>query len=91
MRKRKCREKPGQRMFDEKARKKKDEPAGVTFALKGITAEYAAKCAVEGMFARKTLIIPTLKMKIADYGAGFLPPMLLAKIAGFMQKKKGDV
>ena len=65
--------------------------AGVTFALKGITAEYAAKCAVEGMFARKTLIIPTLKMKIADYGAGFLPPMLLAKIAGFMQKKKGDV
>lgn len=65
--------------------------AGVTFALKGITAEYAAKCAVEGMFARKTLIIPTLKMKIADYGAGFLPPMLLAKIAGFMQKKKGDI
>lgn len=28
MRKRKCREKPGQRMLDEKTRKKKDEPAG---------------------------------------------------------------
>ena len=68
-----------------------NDTAGVSFALKGISAEYAAKCAVKGMFAGKTLIIPTLKMKIADYGAGFVPPMLLAKIAGYMQKKKGEV
>lgn len=68
-----------------------NDTAGVSFALKGISAEYAAKCAVKGMFAGKTLIIPTLKMKIADYGAGFVPPMLLAKIAGYMQKKKGEI
>lgn len=68
-----------------------NDTAGVSFALKGISAEYAAKCAVKGMFAGKTLIIPTLKMKIADYSAGFVPPMLLAKIAGYMQKKKGEV
>lgn len=68
-----------------------NDTAGVSFALKGISSEYAAKCAVDGLFARKTLIIPTLKMKLAAYGSGLLPPLLLAKIAGYMQRKKGDV
>lgn len=68
-----------------------NDTAGVTFALKGISADHAAEYAVRGMFARKTLIIPTLKMKFAAYGSGFLPPMLLAKVAGYMQKRKGEV
>lgn len=68
-----------------------NKTAGVTFALKGITSEYAAKCAVDGMFANRTIIVPTAIMKLAVFGASILPPMLTACIAGHMQKKKGDI
>lgn len=65
--------------------------AGVKFSLKGISSEYAAKYAVNGMFRKKTLIIPTLSMKAAAFGSGLLPPSIVSKITGHMQSRKGDV
>lgn len=65
--------------------------AGVKFNLKGITSEAAAKYAVDGMFRRKTLIIPTIAMKAAAFGAGIFPPAFVSKVAGHMQSRKGDV
>lgn len=64
--------------------------AGVDFGLRGITAEYAAECAVKGMFARKSLIIPTLKMKICVYGSRLIPDNLLAAVTYNIQTKKGE-
>lgn len=65
--------------------------AGVSFSLKGITSEYAAKYAVDNMFRRKTLIVPTVTMKAAVIGSSLVPPLLLAKITRHMQSKKGQV
>ncbi len=63
--------------------------AGVKFALKGISSEYAAKCAVEGMFARKALIIPTFSVKAAIAGSRLLPDMITASITRLFQSQKG--
>lgn len=68
-----------------------NDTAGVSFALKGISSEYAAKCAVKGLFARKTLIIPKLSVKLAAFASQLVPPMFLTRITGHMQKKKGEV
>lgn len=64
--------------------------AGVKFALDGISGEYAAECAVNGMFERKALIIPTIKMKSAVIGSRLVPDMILAGITRHFQKKKGN-
>lgn len=64
--------------------------AGVDFGLRGITAEYAAECAVNGMLARKPVIIPTLKMKIAVYGSRLVPDNALAAVTYNIQTKKGE-
>ena len=65
--------------------------AGVSFSLKGISSEYAAKYAVDNMFRRKTLIVPTVTMKAAVIGSSLVPPLLLAKITRHMQSRKGQV
>ncbi len=67
-----------------------NDVAGVDFGLRGITAEYAAECAVNGMLARKSVIIPTLKMKIAVYGSRLIPDNALAAVTYNIQTKKGE-
>ena len=68
-----------------------NDVAGVDFGLRGITAEYAAECAVNGMLARKSIIIPTLKMQAAVYGSRLVPDNALAAVAYNIQTKKGEV
>ena len=63
--------------------------AGVKFALRGISSEYAAECAIRGMFARKALILPTSSVKAAAIASRFIPDMLLAAIARLFQSRKG--
>lgn len=65
-----------------------NQTAGVRFALKGISSEYAAACAVDGMFKRKAIIVPTLTMKAAVAAAQILPDRISSKITIRMQKKK---
>lgn len=63
--------------------------AGVKFALKGISSEYAAECAVEGMFKRKALIFTTASVRAAVIASRLIPDSLLAWITKFFQMKKG--
>lgn len=65
-----------------------NKTAGVRFALNGISSEYAAKCAVEGMFARKSLIIPTAVMKAGVFVSKLIPDQLLSMITRHFQMKK---
>ena len=63
--------------------------AGVSFGIGGISAEYAAEYTIKKMFMRKTIIIPTLKIKAAVYGSRLVPISVAADAAGNMQKLKG--
>ncbi len=62
--------------------------ANVQFALKGISASYCAKYALKKMFQRKTIIVPTFKMKIATTLNRFLPRSLCIYIVSHQQKRK---
>ncbi|MDE5859774.1 MAG: ketoacyl reductase, partial [Oscillospiraceae bacterium] len=64
--------------------------AGVKFALKGISSEYAAKCAVDGMFSRKPIIIPTFIMKLGVTVSQLVPDTLLSMITRHFQMKKNE-
>ncbi|MCM1022761.1 MAG: SDR family oxidoreductase [Prevotella sp.] len=66
-----------------------NDTAGVKFALRGISSEYAAKCAVEGMFARKTLIFPTMTVKAAVAVSKLIPDSFAAAAARLVQSRKG--
>lgn len=62
--------------------------AGVRFALGGISAQQAARCAVDGMFARKTVIVRGAAMKAARFFERFLPERAVVRAAGWFQSKK---
>ena len=65
-----------------------NQVANVEFALPGISAEYCAKYSVKKMFQRKTVIIPTLTMKLALFGVRLLPRKWYIAITARQQKKK---
>ena len=65
-----------------------NKTAGVRFALNGISSEYAARCAVDGMFARKPLIIPTAAMKAGVIASRLVPDTLLSMVTAHIQQKK---
>ena len=62
--------------------------ANVEFALKGISAEYCANYAVNQMFRKKTVIIPTWFLKVALTFGRMIPRKLCVSIAARQQKKK---
>ncbi|MCH5194578.1 MAG: SDR family oxidoreductase [Oscillospiraceae bacterium] len=65
-----------------------NKTAGVRFALKGISSTYAAECAVNGMLARKPLIIPTASMKAGVVASRLVPDTLLSMVTAHIQQKK---
>lgn len=62
--------------------------AGVSFSVKPITAEYAARYAVEKALAGKLIAVPSLSMKAGLFGARFVPHNLLSAITYNIQKNK---
>ena len=62
--------------------------ADVVFSLKGITAAQCVAEALKGMRTRKTVIVPTAKMKLAVFFGRFIPQSLLLRITARQQKKK---
>ena len=62
--------------------------ANVKFNLSSISAEKCAKIAVDGMFKRKLIIIPSLDMKISYIGSRLLPRSIMLPITKHMQTKK---
>ena len=62
--------------------------ADVVFSLKGISAARCVSECMAGMKRRKTVIVPTAKMKLAVLFGRFVPERLLLKITARQQKKK---
>ena len=62
--------------------------ADVTFSLKGITAERCVDECLKDMRKKKTVIIPTLRMKAATFGARLLPESFVIMMTAGQQKKK---
>ena len=62
--------------------------ANVKFNLKSISPEKCAKIAVEGMFRRKLIIIPSTDMKLSALAARLLPRKIILPITKHMQTKK---
>ena len=65
-----------------------NDVANCKFGVSSITPEFCAQKAVEGMFARKLIIIPEKSIKALYAGAKLAPRGLVLKIAGKVQKKK---
>ena len=64
--------------------------ADVVFSLKGISASRCVSECLAGMKRRKTVIVPTLKMKLAVFFGRFIPESLLLRITAGQQKKKSN-
>ena len=62
--------------------------ANVEFALPGISASECAKLALDGMFRKKTIIVPGLKLRIACLGSRIMPVGMVMKMVSHQQKKK---
>ena len=62
--------------------------ANVEFALPGITAGYCAQYSLKKMFQKKTVIVPTLVMKLALFAIRLLPRKWYIAITAKQQKKK---
>jgi len=65
-----------------------NDRAGVRFALKGMRSFDVAKYAIDGMFAKKVVMIPGVAMKVAHVGEKFMGEKALLKVAYFFQHKK---
>lgn len=62
--------------------------ANVKFEIKSINSEYAAKYAIDKMFKKKLIIIPTFYMKTLVFLTRIMPTKLVARIAYNIQNKK---
>ena len=65
-----------------------NDRANVRFAMKGISSSFAAKYAIDNMFKKKVIIVPTAKMKLGTFGLRFISAKTALKIAYHIQKKK---
>lgn len=65
-----------------------NDVANVKFALKGLSSEYVARCAIEKALKGKLYIIPGLQMKLGVFLLRFIPNKLMLKISAHIQKKK---
>ncbi len=62
--------------------------ANVEFSLPGISAKYCADYSIKKMFQKRTVIIPTIVMKIALFGVRFLPRKWYIALTARQQKRK---
>ncbi|WP_294407671.1 SDR family oxidoreductase [uncultured Ruminococcus sp.] len=65
-----------------------NDVAQCNFAIRGITAEFCARAAVDGMFSRELIIIPEKKMRFVAGGSKFVPRKVLVRLASGVQSKK---
>lgn len=62
--------------------------AGVKFSIKPLSSSFVAQYAVDKMFRKKLIIIPGVKMRLANFFERFLSTKLLCKITYKIQKRK---
>ena len=65
-----------------------NDVAEVKFQLPGITPQYCVQYALRGMDRRKSIIIPTFRLKAAAFFAKLLPSAWMLPMVGHQQKKK---
>ena len=65
-----------------------NENADVKFALPGISAKQCVKDAILGMRERRTIIVPSMGMRLAMAGMKFVPTPVLVRMTGGQQQKK---
>lgn len=65
-----------------------DSVADVRFSVRGLPSAFVARRAVEGMFARRTVIVPGAQMKLARFAERFLPEKAVVRAAYHMQRRK---
>ena len=65
-----------------------NENADVTFALNGISAKRCVSECLKGMDKKKTVIVPTHRMKAAMFFGKLVPDALMVAMTGGQQKKK---
>ncbi len=65
-----------------------NERAGVRFGISSISSQYAAEYAIDNALNGKTVIIPTLGMKLGTIGSRFLPFKMLGAMTYNIQHKK---
>ena len=65
-----------------------NDVAEVEFALKGISPKYCVQYGLNEMFARKTVIVPTLYMKMVTLSGRLFPQDLVIRMTGGQQKRK---
>lgn len=65
-----------------------DKVANVKFSLKGITAKKCVSYALKKMFKKKSIILPTITIKMAYYLSKISPSKISIHIASKQQKRK---
>lgn len=65
-----------------------NDRANVTFSVKGIESDYAAKYAVDNALKNKMIIVPSFKMRVGIFISRFLSKKFILKFAYKMQQKK---
>lgn len=65
-----------------------NQVANVEFGLKGITAEECAEYGIKQMFKKKTVIIPTIQMKLLIFSIRLVPRKLYVAMTAMQQKRK---
>ncbi|MBR6402728.1 MAG: SDR family NAD(P)-dependent oxidoreductase [Eubacterium sp.] len=68
-----------------------NDVASVEFALKGISAKKCVKYAIDQMFRRRVIIIPTLRMKVVCMIAKFFPTKQVVAMTGKQQRRKKKI
>ena len=59
-----------------------------TFSIKGVSSEYVAKYGIDKLFKRKMIIIPSIMMKLSNFGLRLIPYRLQIIIAYHIQHRK---
>ena len=62
--------------------------AGVSFSVKSISSEYAARYAIDKCLSGKTLIIPSVQMKLGVFCTRLVPQKLLSAVTYNIQHSK---
>ncbi|MGB9343450.1 SDR family NAD(P)-dependent oxidoreductase [Trichococcus sp.] len=65
-----------------------NQVADVKFNLKGITSEYCVNYALDKMYKRKKIIVPTMLLKGALFSSKLAPRNLVVRLTSRQQKKK---
>jgi len=65
-----------------------NEVSGVEFAVAGISDTYAAKYAIDHMFRRELIIVPTAAAKLIAAASRFVPEKIMLRATGMVQRSR---